>query len=230
MSLAPGLAEVLEIELNEQGTKDTFYMIFDHKGQKIRPYPKPLPFPVVFEHCKVSTPTERMELNDRFSSLQIAKKEKVLVNALNIIEPKLKDITIIQKGQEGFLFGDIGAKKRIPLHLMGAGMVNLANYILAIWQASNGVVLIDEIENGFHYSVLPDVWKVIEQTARKFNTQVFVSTHSFENIVAAHNTFSKSENYDFKLYRIEQSGLESRAIGYTKDTLKLAIDNKFEVR
>jgi len=229
-NLAPGLAEVLEVESVEQDQEETFYMIFDQKGKRIRPYPKSLPFPIVFEHCKLSASTELKELSERFSSLQIDKQENVLINALKTIEPRLKDITVVQLGKEGFLFGDIGAKKRVPLHLMGAGMVNLANYVLAIWSASNGVVLIDELENGFHHSVLPDVWKIIKKTAKKFNTQVFVATHSFENIMAAHNTFSKDKKYDFKFYRIEQGKLESRAVGYSQTTLELAIKNKFEVR
>jgi hypothetical protein len=46
-------------------------------------------------------------------------------------------------------------------------------------------LLIDEIENGLHYSVLKKVWKAIAQYARKSNSQIVTTTHSWESIEAA---------------------------------------------
>jgi predicted ATPase len=41
-----------------------------------------------------------------------------------------------------------------------------------------GFLLIDEIENGLHWSVLPKVWHFLVDTARLFDVQVFATTHS----------------------------------------------------
>ena len=50
--------------------------------------------------------------------------------------------------------------------------------------ANNGIFLVDEIENGIHYSVLPDVWRMIFHTAKRLNIQVFATTHSSDCIQA----------------------------------------------
>jgi hypothetical protein len=50
---------------------------------------------------------------------------------------------------------------------MGEGVTRLMSILLAIGFAQNGIVLIDEIENGLHYSVLEKVWGGIAEAARK---------------------------------------------------------------
>jgi ABC-type multidrug transport system ATPase subunit len=81
--------------------------------------------------------------------------------------------------------GDIGIGRLIPLPLLGEGTVRLLEILLAISTTRDGVVLIDEIENGLHYSVLKKVWKAIAQYARKSNSQIVTTTHSWESIEAA---------------------------------------------
>jgi AAA15 family ATPase/GTPase len=57
-------------------------------------------------------------------------------------------------------------------------MVRLLDIIIAIYQNQNRAVMIDEIENGFHYSALPKVWELIHKLANQYNVQVFAVTHS----------------------------------------------------
>ena len=45
---------------------------------------------------------------------------------------------------------------------------------LALVNARNGLLLIDEFENGLHYLVQPDLWRLIFQVARRLNVQVFM--------------------------------------------------------
>ena len=47
---------------------------------------------------------------------------------------------------------------------------------------SIGLIFIDEIENGIHYSVQKDVWNAIGKLARDLDIQVFATTHSLEMI------------------------------------------------
>ena len=90
--------------------------------------------------------------------------------------------------------------------------------------------MIDEIENGLHYSVLGDVWRVIDQTAKAFNTQIFATTHSRECIVAAHEAFESDDDYDFRLHRLDQINGTIRAVTYPQGTLEAAIETNLEVR
>jgi len=56
-------------------------------------------------------------------------------------------------------------------------MRRLLSIVLAIVTAPGGRVLIDEIENGLHHSVLAKVWQVIGDAAERAGAQVFATTH-----------------------------------------------------
>src|SRR5207237_5063953 len=104
------------------------------------------------------------------------------------------------------MYCDIGVKRRIPMSQMGEGMTRLLSLVLEITNASDGIVLIDEIENGLHHSVLTKVWKAIAVAARRSDTQIFATTHSWECIKSAHEAFLESEFYDLRLHRIDRIG------------------------
>jgi len=128
------------------------------------------------------------------------------------------------------IHGDIGGDRLVPLPLMGDGMVRLTSLILAISSAQNGVILVDEIENGLHHSILPKVWTAIGNAAQMFETQVFATTHSFECITAAHKAFTESGLYDFRLHRLERTNEDIRGVTYDQEDLAAAVETDFEVR
>lgn len=49
---------------------------------------------------------------------------------------------------------------------------------LAIVNARNGFLLVDEIDTGLHFSAMYDMWKLIWKTAKRLNVQVFATTHN----------------------------------------------------
>lgn len=222
------IAKVLEFSYEQNGSSTTTYMIIDPQGARLEPLPPPPPFQAFFQASKIKIP--HIEEAERFGQLEIKGKSDILIETLRIIEPGLKRIFVVVMGGEPILHGDVGAGRPIPLPLMGEGMVKLTNIILHIGNAPDGVVLIDEIDNGLHHSVLEKVWTAAAEAAREFNVQLFATTHSFECIVAAHEAFSKSKNYDFKLIRLEKVDNAIRAVAYDRDTLETAISSELEVR
>ena len=42
---------------------------------------------------------------------------------------------------------------------MGEGMSRMFGIALALVNAKDGMLLIDEVDTGLHYSVLPDLWE-----------------------------------------------------------------------
>jgi len=222
------IARVLELSFSEGERKGKYYLIFDRQGMRIEPIPPPPPFPGIFLAARVRVPV--YDDAQRFSNLAIAKRQNEILEALRVIEPRLRDLEVIVTSGGPVIHGDIGFEKLIPLPLLGEGMARLASLVLAIGNAPNGVVLVDEIENGLHYSVLPEVWKVIGEAARKFNVQVFATTHSLECIAAAHNAFCESGVYDFRLYRLDRVDETIRVACYDRETLEAAIEIGLEVR
>lgn len=146
------------------------------------------------------------------------------------VEPRLRQLEVIPGAGASLIYGDIGLDQMIPLSLMGDGMSRVAGILLRIASASGGVVLIDEVENGLHHSIIEDVWSVIDKAARLFNTQVIATTHSYECISQAHRAFSKSDDYDFRLHRLDRVGENIEAIAYDQESLEAALESDFEVR
>jgi hypothetical protein len=134
------------------------------------------------------------------------------------------------QAREAILHGDIGLTRLIPMALMGEGMRRVLSIVLAVANASGGVVLIDEIENGLHYSVQKKVWQAISQAARQADVQVFATTHSWECLRAAHEAFASEEQYDFRLLRLDRRGEEVECLSYDRDMIETALDKGLELR
>ena len=96
--------------------------------------------------------------------------------------------------------------------------------------AKDGIILIDEIEKGLHHSVLVDVWKSLDWLSRKFNVQVFATTHSYECIVAANNAFTELESDELHLHRLRRDEDHIKAVTYTKEALDTNIEYLWELR
>lgn len=220
-------AHVLEVTTSGgKFEKVKYYHIFDRKGQRI------LPIPPAITNQSVFLPARMRHLLDdieRFGQLETEKRQDELLDVLKTIEPRLRKLALVIEEGVPLIEGDIGLDRLLPLPLMGEGTSRLSSIILAIAYARNGMVMVDEVENGFHYSVLPKVWQAINKASLKFNTQIFLSTHSLECISAAHQVFSEGQ-YDFSFHRLEMEENNVRAVQYDKGSLSAALSSNFEVR
>lgn len=158
--------------------------------------------------------------------------DQTLLEVLRLVENRLESITTLQIGEKSNIYADIGLNQLMPLSLLGDGMTKLASILLRISNSPGGIVLIDEIENGFHHSILENVWEAIGAAAKQFNTQIFATTHSYECIQAAHETFLKNgaSDYFFRLHRLERIQRQIKAVSYNQETMNAAIDLELEVR
>lgn len=227
----PGLSEVtqvLELGYEEAEQRGSSYLIVDRKGIRPEPIPPTPPFPASFQGARMRVPF--IQEAERFGNLEIRGQQDVLLRVLQLIEPRLRRLAMVVVAGAPMLHGDVGVGRLMPLPVMGEGMVRLATLVLHIGNAPDGVVLVDEIENGLHHSILPKVWRAIGEVAREFNTQVFATTHSRECIVAAHRAFTESEVYDFRLHRLERLKETIRAVTYDREALEAAIETGLEVR
>jgi AAA15 family ATPase/GTPase len=72
----------------------------------------------------------------------------------------------------------------IPLNSMGDGVMRILQLVLGIFPSSGGILLIDEFENGLHFSIQEHLWEAIFKLAKELNIQVFATTHSWDCIEA----------------------------------------------
>jgi hypothetical protein len=167
---------------------------------------------------------------DRFSKFDRKGETKQLLNTMKLLEPRLKRLAVLVTGGVPSINGDIGLKELVPLPMMGEGMVRLLSILLAIYDTTNGIVLIDEIENGLHYKAMPKVWEAIAIAARQAKAQIFATTHSWECAVAAHQALKVSKVYDLLFHRFNLAGGEIKIATYDQNKLDTAISTGLEVR
>jgi len=222
-------AQVLEFEYDDElGGTGTSYMVIEPGGARIEAVPPP-PYPGYYQGARGRVSPS--DLADRFSKLEIKMKKESLLRALRIIEPGLKDVTLASAGSESILYGEkSGMNRLMPLNLMGDGITRIADLVLAVASNPNGVVLWDEIENGIHHSVLSKLWETIGEISSEFNTQLFMTTHSFECIMAAHKAFRTADDYPFALYRLDRIGDNVKAFRYDKPLIEAAAETGLEMR
>jgi len=167
---------------------------------------------------------------ERFGVLDIHGQVDYVVDVMKIIEPKLKSLSSITQWNTSMIHGDIGLAKKIPVPYMGEGTVKLLSYVLAIASNENGIVLIDEFENGLHYSLLPEVWQVIAKTALEYKCQVILTTHSYETIKAMTEGLSNDQMNHCSYIRLDREKDDIVPKSYTSDMLQSAIDREWEIR
>ncbi len=96
----------------------------------------------------------------------------------------------------------------------------------------NGIVLIDEIENGLRYSSQEILWKAVFAAAKEFNVQIFATTHSIECVRAFSSSYSQQEKDkdEIKLFRIEKNDDNFKVVSYDHGILEASLERNWEVR
>ena len=119
-----------------------------------------------------------------------------------------------------------GMPEKVPLNLISSGMSKLASIIFAMSSKKGSVVLVDEIENGIHYRKFPVMWESFLDFCKMTDSQLFISTHSFECISAAAAVAERHPD-DFCVIHTNGKG-EIRQFGGA--SFAKAIEQEIEIR
>ncbi len=167
---------------------------------------------------------------DWMGRLELAGKKQRIIDCLKIIDTSISDIsTIAQQGQVQ-LYTKTGTKL-LPLKLAGDGINRLLFIVLAVIANPNSLILVDEIEVGFHYSMYAKFWEVLAVAARENNCQIIATTHSYECIDGAITGIEKAGMMDsFCYYRVEHTGNGNYGYRYSGPLLRSAVETEMEVR
>ena len=129
-----------------------------------------------------------------------------ILECLRKVDPRIKRLITIQNPPTPMVYVDVGLSRPVPMGFLGDGIGRLLSMALAFHNARDGAILIDEVENGIHYSKLEAIWERIDWLSREFNVQVFATTHSYECVKAAHAAFKHAElDDDFSLMRLQRN-------------------------
>ena len=159
--------------------------------------------------------------------------EADVIKALQIIDPEIEAVTMVG-GEVGRLprVAKVRSKaipRPIPLRSYGDGLNRLFGIILSLVNARNGLLLIDEFENGMHYSVQENAWRIIFRLAKSLDIQVMATSHSWDTIEA----FQKAAAEDSEegvLVRLTRKGENIIPTLFYEDELAVVTRDRIEVR
>ena len=110
------------------------------------------------------------------SELIVNKRDSELLEILRAINPEIQRIAV--NGELAYL--DAGLEKMVPLNMFGGGMVRAAVVVSYCILGNHRVLLVDEIENGFHHTTLRPLLEALLALSAQRGVQVFLTTHSVE--------------------------------------------------
>lgn len=165
-----------------------------------------------------------------FSGMEIAGRKQEVIEILKTIEPSVSDIFTAVRNNRLQLY-IVANGQRLPLNLAGDGTIGLLFIMLAIVANCNSIILIDEIETGFHYSMYSKLWESIATVAEKSDCQIIATTHSYECIVGAVAGLKEvGMKNELQYHRLDRCDGENMAFGYKGDLIRYAIKENMEVR
>ncbi len=152
--------------------------------------------------------------------------------ALRIISPDVERISFVGEGD----------RKRIPLaklsshpqpvalRSLGDGVNRLFGIALSLAYASGGVLLIDEVENGIHFTAQERLWALLFRLANQLDTQVFATTHSWDCIEAFQHAAAVDENEEAVLVRLDVHDAAVSPTTFSERELAIVTRERIEVR
>jgi len=167
----------------------------------------------------------RSKLWDRIT---LTDKEEFVLRGLEIIDPHITGVNYIRNGTIPIVRLS-GVVRPVPLQGLGYGVSRLFDILLALVNAEDGFLLIDEFENGLHYSIQEQAWKLVLDLAVDLNVQVFATTHS-SDCVEAFERVSEGAADEMILTRLISDFGAVRAETLGSEKLALRLDLGQEVR
>lgn len=116
----------------------------------------------------------------------------------------------------------------VNIKSMGKGFYTYLTILSAVLSGSK-IIIIDEIENGIHFSLMKKLVDNIIKISEEKDIQFFISTHSKEFLEIFNNQIQKAD-INIKLYNIYNKDNTINSIEYTKDQIYSMIYNQNEIR
>lgn len=134
----------------------------------------------------------------------LVEEKKRLLELLQMFDERIIGIeTGVQYGYPVTLIEmeDLGL---VPISIFGDGLKKVLTLASAVVKMRGGIVLIDEFETGIHKHALIQVAKWLSAVTRRYDVQVFLTTHSSDAIdalVEAQLEFNEINAYRLEHYR-----------------------------
>ncbi len=163
------------------------------------------------------------ELAEEWDKIVFQKPEETIIKAMQIIEPEFLNLTFVNDIDEyrprpptmrkiarrSPKVKMSGLSRPVSLNSLGDGMLRVFQLVLKVFPAKGGFLLIDEFENGLHYSVQEKIWTLLFELSKKLNIQIFATTHSWDCIESFAKVARQNKEIEGVLFRVGKSVRQS---------------------
>jgi AAA15 family ATPase/GTPase len=188
------------------------------------------------------------ELASDWDKIVFTEYEEIVKKAMKIISIDFENLTFINndgvRANTGLRSSRIQRSAKVKmrnmarpvsLNSLGDGMLRVLQLALKIFSAKGGFLLIDEFENGLHYSVQEKIWNLLFEMAEKLDIQVFATTHSWDCVESFTKVTLSNQNVEGILFHMGCSVRTSdkgRVIAtvYDKDALAMVTQSDLDIR
>jgi hypothetical protein len=171
-------------------------------------------------------------LSQLWDSVALTSEENEVTDALRLIEPSIERIAFLGESRRprSFFLRLSGLEQRIPLGSVGDGLKRLLALALHLQSAKGGLLLVDEIDTGLHYTVLAKMWKLVIAAARRLDLQVLATTHSRDCVEALATVHVNDPGLttEVLVHRVEKD--ECETVFYAAEEIAIAAERRIEVR
>jgi len=167
-----------------------------------------------------------------WDKIALSDREKDVVEALRIIDPEISAVSMVGEGTRERRTAIVRANnlpRPVLLRSYGDGLNRLFGIVLSLVNAKDGILLVDEFENGMHHTVQLDAWRAIFRLAQKLDIQVFATSHSWDSIEAFQKAAAETPE-EGVLVRLSRKGEDIIATVFAEDELAIVARERIEVR
>ena len=167
-----------------------------------------------------------------FGKIELAGYKDRVVEILQMLDPDIAGLSVILVGSEVCLYAKRKDGSLLPLSAMGEGISRLLMLVCAVLGSQGGIVLADELENGFHHSFYPALWRILAETAAEADVQIFATTQSYECLQEAAFLTQATDSAipRFRYIRLGRENGEIVPHAFSSESFRLAIESDMEIR
>ena len=172
-----------------------------------------------------------------WDSVALTEEEDLSLQVLRLTNDGVEGVAVVGNEEARYRRGGrrVVVKLRdhprpVPMKSLGDGVTRLFAAGLALANSRDGFMVLDEAENGIHYSVQRAFWCMVLRAAHQYNVQVLATTHSSDCLRGFARAVAEIDDADGVYLRLERDGDQVRAVEYTEGELETVAEQGIEAR
>lgn len=174
------------------------------------------------------------ELTRLWDQIALTDHENDALETLRLIDDQIDRVAPVsapfyyRRSRGGFRVKLKNVKQPVPIGSFGDGIWRTLALAVSVARARRGVLIVDEIDTGLHYKVMSDLWRMLDVASRRWNVQVFATTHSYDCVSSLARICRDKESTDIMIHRVERG--RNKTVTFDESQIVAAAEYGIEVR